>query len=119
MLERLFDNVAHVLVGRLIEYVLADLIVLDQTVLSQDLELMGNRRLGHTESGCNVTNAHRRAINGKEYTESGGITKYLEKVGQIVESGRLGELLPALAYEIAVLLMSLALVEMLVDNIGH
>ena len=98
MLERLFDNVAHVLIGRLIEYVLADLIVLDQTVLSQDLELMGNRRLGHTESGCNVANTHRGAVDGKEYAESGGIAKHLEKVGQIVESGRLGELLPALSY---------------------
>ena len=65
MLEGFFYNVSDVIVGKLIKYILADLLVFDKSVLPEYLELMRDSRLCHAEYTRNIANTHRRAIDGK------------------------------------------------------
>ena len=85
MLECLFDNISHVVVGKGVKNILARFSVSDKVALAKHFQLMRNGRFRHSEKLGNIANAHRLAVYGEEYAHSRGITEYLEKVGKVVE----------------------------------
>ena len=109
MLKSLFYNIAHVIVGKLIVDVFARLRIFDKSVLPKHLELMRYCGFCHTERCGYIANAHWRAVYGKEYAKTRRVSKHLEKVGQIVKLGHLGQTRLPLLYKLGMLLVRLAL----------
>ena len=85
MIERFFDDIAHVVVSKAVKNVFADFFVGNERIVAQNLKLMRHGRLGHTEKLRNSAHTHRRFIDGKQNAHTGRVAKDLEKVGEVVE----------------------------------
>ena len=108
MLESLLDNITNVIVRKSIINILSRLTIADKITLAKNLQLMGNRGLGHSKQVGNITDAHGLAVDGEKYADSRRIAKHLEEVGQIVKSAFIGHLFPFFLNNIAVYLLALA-----------
>ena len=59
----------------------------------EDLELMGNRGLGHAEDLCQIAHAHLCFKQNKEDADPGGVAEHFEKLCQIIKLFFCGHLL--------------------------
>ena len=108
MLKSLFDNVADVLVGKAVIYVLSRLAIGDKIALPENLQLMRYGRFSHAEKISNIAHAHRLALNGEKYADPCGIAEYLKEVRQIVQGVFGRHRFPLLFNNIAVQLLAFA-----------
>ena len=108
MFESLLDNIPDVVICQGVVNVFTRLAIGDKVALSEDFQLVGHGRFCHTKQACNIANAHRLSVNGKEYADTCGITENLEEVREIVENILIRHLFPLLIYNLLMKLLALA-----------
>ena len=108
MLERTLDNIANVLVCELVKDVLARPLICDEGALPQNLQLMRNGRLRHSEKLGNITHAKRASVNREHYPHSRRIGENLEKFREMQYLCLGRHILSSSVYSVAMKLVRLA-----------
>ena len=85
MMLSLGDDGPHMLIRQRVEDRFPFPAALYQSVLLQDLQLMGNRRLGHIQHLGQVTDTNLRLKQHKQDPDPGGIPKCFEQFRQIIK----------------------------------
>ena len=85
MFKCLLNNIPDVVIGKAVKNVFTRLTIGNKIALSQDLKLMRYSGFCHSQKICNIANAHRLTVYGKENADACRITKHFEKVREIVE----------------------------------
>ena len=108
MLKSLFYNISHVVVREGVENVFSNLFIGDKVALAKDLQLMGNRRFGHTKKCGDIANTHRRAVYCEKYAHSRGVSEDLEEIRKVVYRALVGHCCPVLFNKLCVELLTFA-----------
>ena len=83
MLHALADNGAHMVVGKGVEYGFSLPAALYQLVPLQDIELVGDGRLGHVQRRRQVADADLRLKQDEKNSNPCGVAEHLEKLREL------------------------------------